>query len=160
VPISGFVGDNQIDKSSNLSGDSGGSLLETLDTLMPHRIDIPEDRSSSNPPLREKSTMLSSQSSIVHQIRQTVQSLPIHTLHGWTPNEPRRARPGANRVTRAPAGQRATGPPAGPPLDARARPPAPGGVRATGHPASRRFIPIGSPPRALPRWPRYTRCSP
>jgi elongation factor 1-alpha len=35
VPISGFVGDNMIDKSSNLSGDSGGSLLEILDTLMP-----------------------------------------------------------------------------------------------------------------------------
>jgi elongation factor 1-alpha len=35
VPISGFVGDNMIEKSPNLSWYSGGTLLETLDTLQP-----------------------------------------------------------------------------------------------------------------------------
>jgi elongation factor 1-alpha len=33
VPISGFVGDNMIDKSANLSWYNGGTLLETLETL-------------------------------------------------------------------------------------------------------------------------------
>jgi elongation factor 1-alpha len=35
IPISGFVGDNMIDKSANLSWYTGGTLLETLDSLQP-----------------------------------------------------------------------------------------------------------------------------
>jgi elongation factor 1-alpha len=34
VPISGFLGDNMIKKSSNLSLDSGGVILETLNLLV------------------------------------------------------------------------------------------------------------------------------
>nr|BAM14416.1 elongation factor-1 alpha [Spirotrichonympha leidyi] len=35
IPISGFVGDNMTDKSANLSWWTGGTLLDTLDVLVP-----------------------------------------------------------------------------------------------------------------------------